>query len=77
MFQVKNFSIFILVAPEESHSSSMGDLDEFLEDESTVSSIATKNYDIRPVSDPSYDQGSKINIYLLKIFICLIVDVEK
>ena len=45
-------SIFILVAPEESHSSSMGDLDEFLEDESTVSSIATKNYDIRPVSDP-------------------------
>ena len=31
----------------------MGDLDEFLEDESTVSSIATKNYDIRPVSDPS------------------------
>ena len=44
-------TILISVAPEESHSSSMGDLDEFLEDESTVSSIATKNYDIRLVFD--------------------------
>ena len=53
MLRVNICSIFILVAPEESHSSSMGDLDEFLEDESTVSSIATKNYDIRSVFDPS------------------------
>ena len=47
-------TILISVAPEESHSSSMGDLDEFLEDESTVSSIATKNYDIRLVFDLAF-----------------------
>ena len=50
-----NFSILVrsslqshtdILAPEESHSSSMGDLDELI-DGSTASSIQTKNYDIR------------------------------
>ena len=71
-----NFSLLVrsslqshtdILAPEESHSSSMGDLDELI-DGSTASSIQTKNYDIRARItniDQEYSFSLQVFIYLI------------